>query len=140
MEAQDERPGLNFYALRHTFETVAGESKDQVAVDYIMGHAQEDMASKFAIRSVAGGLRKQLPWCAAGYIGEVVPSFSAASAAAGEQEQEPEPTAAPEPRPFAPERRGQVAGRQLAGADPAQHFFCRDSQLPGDMGRPQEHV
>jgi integrase len=41
------RPGLNFYALRHTFETVGGEAKDQVAVDAIMGHAREDMASVY---------------------------------------------------------------------------------------------
>ncbi|MEX0585605.1 MAG: tyrosine-type recombinase/integrase, partial [Pirellulales bacterium] len=46
------RPGLGFYALRHTFETVAGESRDQVAVNYIMGHAPagNDMASVYRER------------------------------------------------------------------------------------------
>jgi integrase len=29
----------NFYALRHTFETVGGETDRQTAVDFIMGHA-----------------------------------------------------------------------------------------------------
>jgi integrase len=37
----------NFYALRHTFETVGGEAKDQVAVDHIMGHERQDMASLY---------------------------------------------------------------------------------------------
>jgi integrase len=32
------RSGLGFYALRHGFETIAGESRDQPAVDFIMGH------------------------------------------------------------------------------------------------------
>jgi len=40
----------NFYALRHTFETIAGESRDQVAVDAIMGHARDDMASVYRER------------------------------------------------------------------------------------------
>jgi hypothetical protein len=31
-ELKLQRPGLNFYALRHTFETIGGEAKDQVAV------------------------------------------------------------------------------------------------------------
>ena len=44
------RRGHTFYALRHTFETIAGESRDQVAVDAIMGHSREDMASVYRER------------------------------------------------------------------------------------------
>ena len=33
-----KREGVNFYALRHTFRTVAGETNDIEAVDLIMGH------------------------------------------------------------------------------------------------------
>jgi integrase len=40
----------NFYALRHTFETVGGEARDQVAVDHVMGHSREDMASVYRER------------------------------------------------------------------------------------------
>jgi integrase len=41
------RTGRNFYALRHCFETIGGESRDQVAVDHIMGHIRDDMASVY---------------------------------------------------------------------------------------------
>ena len=44
------RLGLSFYALRHTFETIAGESRDQVAVDHIMGHSRDDKASLYRER------------------------------------------------------------------------------------------
>ena len=39
-----------FYGLRHGFETVAGDSRDQVAVDYVMGHSRGDMASVYRER------------------------------------------------------------------------------------------
>lgn len=61
------RRGHTFYALRHTFETIAGESRDQVAVDAIMGHSREDMASVYRerisddrLRAVADHVRKWL--------------------------------------------------------------------------------
>jgi integrase len=44
------RPGLGFYALRHTFETIGGDGRDQVAVDFIMGHSRNDMASAYRER------------------------------------------------------------------------------------------
>jgi integrase len=45
-----KRKGLGFYALRHTFRTVADRSKDQPAVDHLMGHVREDMASLYRER------------------------------------------------------------------------------------------
>jgi integrase len=44
------RQGLGFYALRHTFRTVADEAKDQPAADYIMGHESSHMSSHYRER------------------------------------------------------------------------------------------
>jgi integrase len=44
------RPGIGFYCLRHVFETIGGESRDQVAVDAVMGHERGDMASIYRER------------------------------------------------------------------------------------------
>ncbi len=41
------KSGHNFYSLRRCFETVAGESKDQVAVNFIMGHEDATMAATY---------------------------------------------------------------------------------------------
>lgn len=44
------RRGLGFYTLRHVFETIGGESRDQVAVDAIMGHVDSSMAGVYRER------------------------------------------------------------------------------------------
>ena len=41
------REGLSFYTFRHVFATEAGASRDQAAVDRIMGHADHTMASQY---------------------------------------------------------------------------------------------
>lgn len=38
---------LSFYALRHTCETIGGRCKDQVAVDYVMGHVTPGMSGAY---------------------------------------------------------------------------------------------
>jgi integrase len=41
------KSGRNFYTLRRQFEIVAGESRDQVAVDAIMGHVDDSMGAVY---------------------------------------------------------------------------------------------
>jgi integrase len=51
------RTGLGFYSLRHTFRTIADESKDSVACDFIMGHEIPHMSSVYRERIDDGRLR-----------------------------------------------------------------------------------
>lgn len=49
-ELELHRPGLGFYALRHTFQTVAEKTRDKDAVRAIMGHAESatDMSTHYS--------------------------------------------------------------------------------------------
>jgi len=61
------RDGLNFYALRHTFRTVADAARDPVAIDLIMGHSDPSMGAHYReridddrLRAVADHVRRWL--------------------------------------------------------------------------------
>ena len=63
LESPDlKRPGLNFYPLRHTFETIAGKARDQVAVDAIIGREANDTASRYRARIGDGRLRAAMDY------------------------------------------------------------------------------
>lgn len=47
MGAESKWERVGHYALRHTFETVAGDTKDQQAIDYVMGHHDASMAAVY---------------------------------------------------------------------------------------------
>ncbi len=44
------RHRIGFYVLRHCFETIASESKDQIAVNAVMGHVDSSMAGVYRER------------------------------------------------------------------------------------------
>jgi len=44
------RKGLGFYAIRHTFATIAGDCRDQVAVNAIMGHVDQSISAHYRER------------------------------------------------------------------------------------------
>ena len=61
------RAGLGFYALRHTFRTLADPSRDLVAVDAVMGHADHTMGGHYRetiddarLRAVTDLVRSQI--------------------------------------------------------------------------------
>ena len=53
-----KRSRVSFYALRHTFETIAGETLDQIAVDCVMGHKIKGMKVNYIERIGDDRLRR----------------------------------------------------------------------------------
>jgi integrase len=49
-ELKLKRRGLSFYALRHTFRTIADATRDFPAIDRIMGHTDNSMADRYRER------------------------------------------------------------------------------------------
>lgn len=91
----NRRKGLGFYTLRHTFRTVADETKDQPAVDFIMGHEVPHMSSVYRetisderLRAVVDHVHKWLYTLPLSQPGEngaraVIPMNANAAASAG---------------------------------------------------------
>jgi integrase len=50
------RKGVGYYAIRHTFATIGGETCDQVAVNGIMGHADQHISAHYRERIEANRL------------------------------------------------------------------------------------
>lgn len=61
----------NFYTLRHTFRTVADESRDQPAVDHVMGHESPHMSSVYRERISDERLRAVTDYVRAWLFGAV---------------------------------------------------------------------
>ncbi len=53
----DASQGRGFYALRHTFRTVADAARDPVAIDLIMGHSDPSMGGHYRERIEDGRLK-----------------------------------------------------------------------------------
>ena len=71
------RPRVGFYALRHTFRTVADEVRDRPAIDLIMGHTDGTMADAYRERISDERLRAVTEHVRAwlfGTVGAVAPS------------------------------------------------------------------
>lgn len=46
-DTETYRPGLSFYAIRHTFRTIADAHHDRPAIDMVMGHGDNSMADHY---------------------------------------------------------------------------------------------
>jgi integrase len=139
------RKGLGFYTLRHTFRTVADESKDQPAVDLIMVHEVPHMSSVYRetisderLRAVAHRVRAWLlpPEDKPSATGQVRPFCPAHSLYPSVQTPEKAGNHEPVCRP---DRRRGNSSPPPVGAGPASaatHEFARPFPGPGRQTHP----
>jgi integrase len=78
-----DKLGINsrrgFYSLRHGFETIAGDTGDQVAVNAVMGHADQSMAAVYRERVAPERLVKVSNHVRAWLFGEKKPAEAPAA-------------------------------------------------------------
>lgn len=63
-----KRPGLTFYSLRHTFQTVADGAKDPLATALVMGHVDETMSGRYRERFERDRVRAVCEFVRAWYL------------------------------------------------------------------------
>ena len=129
------RPGLGFYALRHTFETIGLKSRDREAVRAIMGHIPDGNDMSAVYNEEAPDDARLL--AVVNYIHDwLCPAAPVAPPAAPVVTADvPIPTSA---APVAQAVGVRIGDRpRFPGAYPRQHLFGLDAELLGDCWRGQ---
>jgi DNA-directed RNA polymerase subunit RPC12/RpoP len=64
------RPGLSFYTLRHTFQTIGDETGDYLAVRRVMGHSDNSISDHYRERFQDERLRKVVDYVRGWLLGK----------------------------------------------------------------------
>jgi hypothetical protein len=130
-----KRSRVSLYALRHGFETIAGETTDQVAVDAVMGHSPKGMAGVYRERIGDDRLRRVVDHVRAWLFGSTSVDPSPKT-----NPENSDPCDPSDPPPVFPEEnRGKAGSQNSEGpirlATPTQ-TGSQDSEGPGTFAPP----